>query len=171
MSLPTSDTVDESGRRTDAKILMPGEGPTVAIRENARCTFKIVGDETDGMFGLFEYRMQPGTAGPKPHIHRKMEEIFYVAEGKVAILVDDRQISAPKGTLAFVPRGAVHAFANPGKAAATLLIMFCPAASREKYFQGLAALTEGGRIPDKEALVDLMRENDQEPVEIDGWAY
>jgi len=45
-----------------------------------------------------------------------------------------------------------------------LLIMFCPADSREKYFEGLAELTKGGKPPDQRALLELMRKYDTEPV-------
>lgn len=171
MSLPEVKHFKEVLDRPAPKILMPGEGPSVQIGKGSRCTFKLVGKETHGLFGLFEYEMEPATAGPKPHIHKQMEEIFYVAEGEVELLVADRRLLAGKGALALVPRGAVHAFANPGKVKSVLLIMFCPADSREKYFQGLAKLTEGGRPPDKEALLELMRANDQEPVQTDGWTF
>jgi len=171
MSLPETKHLKDALDRPAGKILMPGEGPSVQIGKGARCTFKVVGKETHGLFGLFEYEMEPATAGPKPHIHRNMEEIFYVAEGEVELLVADRRVLAAKGSLALVPHGAVHAFANPGKVKSVLLIMFCPADSREKYFKGLAELTEGGRPPDKRALLELMRANDQEPVETDGWTF
>ncbi|BBD68996.1 cupin 2 barrel domain-containing protein [Nostoc commune NIES-4072] len=44
--------------------------------------------------------------------------------------------------------------------------MFCPAGEREKYFEGLAELLKDGQTPDRDALVELMRQFDQEPVEI-----
>lgn len=171
MSLPKDDVTTRTAAHGHPKILMPGEGPSVVIGKGARCTFKVIGKETNGLFGLFEYEMNPGTAGPKPHIHREMEEIFYVARGEVELLVGDRQILATAGTLAFVPRDTVHAFANPGDRPSVLLILFCPADSRENYFKGLAKLTRGGQIPDKRALMELMRMNDQEPVETEGWTF
>ena len=115
--------------------------------------------------------MEPGTAGPKPHIHQEMEEIFYVAEGEVELLVNNEKITGRVGTLALVPRGTVHAFSNPGKERSTLLIMFSPADSREQYFEGLAELTKGGRKPDPKELLELMRKHDQEPVEMEGWTF
>jgi quercetin dioxygenase-like cupin family protein len=170
MSLPMSDISTDSPSKAP-KVLLPGEGRSVSIGSGARCTFKVVGKDTAGHFGLFEYEMEPGTAGPKPHIHREMEEIFYVAEGEVELLVGDEKVTARAGALALVPRGAVHAFSNPGEKRSTLLIMFSPADSREKYFEGLAELTKGGRKPDPKALLELMRSNDQEPVETEGWTF
>ena len=171
MSLPDISIHRDEFKKAKAKVLMPGDGPSVQIGSGAKCTFKVVGKETNGLFGLFEYEMNPNTAGPKPHIHKEMEEIFYVVKGEVELLVGNERIAAKPGTLALVPRSAVHAFANPGNQKSVLLIMFCPADSRERYFEGLAELTKGGKIPDKDALMELMRMNDQEPVEADGWSF
>jgi quercetin dioxygenase-like cupin family protein len=170
MSLPSSN-ISTDPTSNPPKVLSPGEGKSVAIGSGARCTFKIVGKDTYGHSGLFEYEMEPGTAGPKPHIHQEMEEIFYVAEGEVELLVDNEKITGRAGTLALVPRGTVHAFSNPGKERSTLLIMFSPADSREQYFEGLAELTKGGRKPDPKELLELMRNHDQEPVEMEGWIF
>ena len=170
MSLPSSN-ISTDPTSNPPKVLLPGEGKSVAIGSGARCTFKVVGTDTYGHFGLFEYEMEPGTAGPKPHIHQEMEEIFYVAEGEVELLVNNEKITGRAGTLALVPRGTVHAFSNPGKERSTLLIMFSPADSREQYFEGLAELTKGGRKPDPKELLELMRNHDQEPVEMEGWTF
>ena len=170
MALPSSNISTDS-TSNPPKVLLTGEGKSVAIGSGARCTFKVVGKETHGHFGLFEYEMEPGTAGPKPHIHLEMEEIFYVAEGEIELLVNDEKITGRVGTLALVPRGSVHAFSNPDKERSTLLIMFSPADSREQYFEGLAELIKGGRKPDPKALLELMRRHDQEPVKMEGWTF
>ncbi len=144
-------------------VLEPGEGRSVAIGPN-RCTFKVLGKDTAGHFGLFEYTMAAGSAGPRPHVHHEMVEIFYVAEGEVQLEIGERTVLGHRGTVALVPRESLHAFSNPGPRSAVLLIMFCPADSREGYFEGLAELTAGGRRPDPQALLDLMRRYDQEPI-------
>ena len=43
--------------------------------------------------------------------------------------------------------------------------MFTPGGEREKYFEGLAELLKDGQKPDRETLLQLMRQFDQEPVE------
>jgi hypothetical protein len=50
-------------------------------------------------------------------------------------------------------------------------VLRVPAGSREKHFQGLAALTENSRIPGKEALPELMLANGQTPVKTDSWTF
>jgi hypothetical protein len=42
--------------------------------------------------------------------------------------------------------------------------MFTPGGEREKYFEGLAELLKDGQKPSREALLELMRQFDQEPV-------
>ncbi|MBE9155807.1 cupin domain-containing protein [Nodosilinea sp. LEGE 06152] len=143
-------------------ILQPGEGQTVQIRTST-CTFKATGQETHGHFGLFEFVMEPGTDGASPHIHKELTEAFYVVEGNVELVLGDRRIVAEPKTFILVPENTPHGFSNAGQTPATLLILFCPADSREQYFEGLAELTKDGREPTQAELLDLMQQFDQYP--------
>ena len=145
-------------------VLGPGEGPGVDIGTYARCTFKATGETTGGHFGLFEWTMGPGAFGPQPHIHKEMEEMFYVVSGEVELNIADRTTNAQAGTFALVPRFTPHGFRNKSTERATMLIIFCPADHREKYFEGLADLSKGGRMPDAVKLVALMKNFDSYPV-------
>jgi quercetin dioxygenase-like cupin family protein len=149
----------------DPIVLHPGEGEYVVIGGDTRCTFKVTGRNTNDHFGLFEVEMEPGAVGARPHIHRHLTEIFYVADGEVELLAGEQRLIGTRGTLLLAPPTAVHGFANTGDVRATLLIMFCPADTREKYFAGLAELTQGGRRSSRDELVALMHSFDQEPVE------
>ena len=149
----------------DPIVLHPGEGEYVVIGGDTRCTFEVTGRDTDDHFGLFEFEMEPGAIGARPHIHRHLTEIFYVVDGEVELLAGEERVVGARGTLLLVPPTAVHGFANKGGARATLLIMFCPAHTREKYFAGLAGLTKDGRRPSRDELVALMHRFDQEPVD------
>ena len=143
------------------RILLPGKGRSVSIGTGTRCTFKVTGKDTKGRFGLFEYAMAPGTEGARPHIHKKLTEMFYVAEGEMELVLRKRHVIAPPGTFMLVPERTPHGFSNPGTKPSRLLIMFCPADARERYFEGLAELTRGGRQPDQKALLRLMAKFDQ----------
>ena len=126
-------------------VLHQGEGEYAIIGGNSRCTFKVTGRDTSNHFGLFEFEMEPGAMGAQPHFHHRFTEIFYVIEGKVQLLAGEKRVTGTPGTLVLVPPNAVHAFSNFGDNRAIVLIMFCPADSREKYFKGLAELTRDGR--------------------------
>lgn len=143
-------------------ILQPGEGRSVQIRTST-CTFKVTGQDTHGHFGLFEFVMAAGTEGASPHIHKRLTEIFYVVEGEVELVLNQDRVSAAPGALMLVPENTPHGFSNPGSTPAKLLIMFCPADSREQYFEGLAELTKDGRQPSQAELLDLMQRFDQYP--------
>lgn len=146
-------------------ILAPGEGEHL-ITGNSEITFKAVGADTHGHLGLFENVIQPGGTAPILHLHRQMEEMFYVLEGEVEIQVGNQIVQGQPGAFVLVPRNTPHTFANRGTQPAKLLIMFCPGGEREKYFAGLAELLKDGQTPDRAALLELMRQFDQEPVEI-----
>ena len=83
-----------------SNYLAPGEGNSLPIGINP-LTFKAIGADTHGDLGLFEMTQEPGGMGASPHLHREMEELFYVLEGEVDILVSDKTIKAETG--AFVP--------------------------------------------------------------------
>ena len=113
----------------------------------------------------------------KPHVLRYWESQFrflnpaknrsgnrVYQRREIELIIGDQTVTARAGATALVPKEAVHAFSNPGSQRSVLLIMFCPADSREKYFEGLAELTKGGQRPDPQALLELMRKYDTEPV-------
>lgn len=147
-------------------ILQPGEGKSIAL-VTSTCTFKVTGKETHGHFGLFEFVMEPGASGASPHIHKQLTEIFYVIEGEVQLLLEQRTITATPGAMILVPESVPHGFSNPGAVRSKLLILFCPADSREQYFEGLARLTENGRQPSQSELLELMERFDQYPISVD----
>ncbi|PSN18232.1 cupin domain-containing protein [filamentous cyanobacterium CCP5] len=143
-------------------ILNPGEGKSVQIRSST-CTFKVTGSDTHGHAGLFEFTLAPESGGASPHIHKEMTEMFYVVEGEVELELDGAKQLASPGSFMHVPENTAHGFSNPGKTPAKLLILFCPADHREGYFEGLAELTQDGRQPSQEELLELMHRFDQYP--------
>ncbi|WP_036483188.1 cupin domain-containing protein [Myxosarcina sp. GI1] len=143
-------------------ILQPSEGKSVTIGTST-CTFKLTGKDTHGHFGLFEFTLEPETDGASPHIHKEMTETFYVLEGEVELVLGQEKITAVSGTLMNVPENTRHGFSNPSSMPAKMLIMFCPADSREQYFEGLAELTKDGRKPTQKELLELTQKFDQYP--------
>lgn len=144
-------------------ILQPGEGESVTI-DTSTCTFKLLGKSTHGHVELFEYTVEPETEGASPHIHKQATEVFYVLEGEIEFVLDRHRVTAVPGTLTSVPENTPHGFSNPSSMQSKLLILFCPANSREQYFAGLAELTKDGRKPSQEELLELMQKFDQYPV-------
>ncbi|MGH9116867.1 MAG: cupin domain-containing protein [Acidimicrobiales bacterium] len=76
-----------------------------------RAVFKADGTETAGGYSISEWWLEPNTTGPGPHAHPE-DDVFYVIEGTMAMLVGDHWIDAPKGSFVLVPAGITHDFEN-----------------------------------------------------------
>jgi oxalate decarboxylase/phosphoglucose isomerase-like protein (cupin superfamily) len=84
----------------------------------------------------------PGSAGPRPHVHRTFEELFYVLEGEFDFLLGVR---VGPGAFVHVPPGVAHDFRNPtGRPARWLGIVYPEALDR--YFEQVRALAATGRF-------------------------
>ena len=167
MSLPVYSQEEASNAKS--KIILPKQGRSV-IAGKAVYTFKVTGEDSYGKFGLFEVRMDSGY-GIKPHIHKELLEMFFVVEGQVTFLVGDEQVSLERGSIATIPKNKKHAFANASSSNAIMHLMFCPAAKRERYFEGLAEMAKQASAPDPQALRRHWEANDQFPEEDPNWVY
>ena len=70
----------------------------------------------------------------------------------------------PGGTL-FIPRGAIHTFANTGDVDATALAIITPGLLGADYFREVAAVLDSaaGGPPDLVAIADVMRRHGLTP--------
>src|SRR6202023_923460 len=118
----------------------------------ARAVFKAVGDDTGGRFAILESRPAPGAPGLPRHGHRRSDEALYVVEGQVVIDIGDRSRNAPAGTFAFIPRGTVHRFRNPGPLPARVLVIFAPAGLERFLEETAAAFAASGTPPGPSVL-------------------
>jgi len=59
--------------------------------------------------------MEPGTEGASPHIHKQLTEMFYVVEGEVELVLDQRRVTAAPGAFMLVPENTPHGFSIQGK--------------------------------------------------------
>jgi len=127
--------------RTQAFVVLPGEGSTMRGPVGGPLTIKATGDDTSGSFFLFENVVQPGE-GPPLHLHLDTDESWYVVEGQLRFKLDDAIQSVPAESFVFVPRGTRHCFQNVGTGPARILVMFTPAAM-ENFFRAHASLPPG----------------------------
>jgi mannose-6-phosphate isomerase-like protein (cupin superfamily) len=87
--------------------------------------FKADGGETESRYSISEWRLEPHTQGPGPHSHAE-DDVFYVIEGTMSVLVADRWHEAPRGSFVLVPGGTTHDFENRSDAPAALLNVSVP---------------------------------------------
>jgi mannose-6-phosphate isomerase-like protein (cupin superfamily) len=122
--------------------------------------FLATGASTGGDFGLYRWDMTGPPTGPGPHFHRALSESFFVLGGTVRIHNGDRWIDTGPGDFVHVPAGGIHGFRNESGAPASMLILFSPGAAREGYFEGLAALANGGERPGEQEMAEFYLRHD-----------
>ena len=74
--------------------------------------------------------MEPNTTGPGAHSHPE-DDVFYVVDGTMTVLVGDSWIDAPKGAFVLVPGGITHDFQNRSSTRAGVLNLSAPGAFEE----------------------------------------
>ena len=69
-----------------------------------------------------------------PHIHREMEESFYVLDGEFTFAVGEQEIPAGPGSYILVPRGTRHAI-TAGAEGGRFLTLMVPGGLEEMFFE------------------------------------
>jgi mannose-6-phosphate isomerase-like protein (cupin superfamily) len=75
---------------------------------------KAAGADTGDKFFVSETTIAPGFAGPPPHHHERLHDMFYVLEGTLTMTLGDQQHTVTAGGFVCVPPGVTHTFSNPG---------------------------------------------------------
>lgn len=164
------------GRRVrDGLVVPPGEGRRLMTAAH-EVTFKVTGDRTT-VGSVFEVVVPPGF-DVGAHAHANSEELFYVIEGELDLLAFEprertpdnweawqsasgaRPVRAVAGTVAHVPPGCPHAFANRTDAPARMLVQAAPPPAHERYFEELLEIFSDGGPPDRAAIAALRERYD-----------
>src|SRR6201993_3984889 len=141
-----TDAVNERRRKRMSKrppflVNKSGEGRTVAVVGDVY-RFLATGDDTNGMYALWEALVGPG-GGPPPHVHSREEEGFYVLEGEITFTVNGERVVATAGMFANMPVGTPHSFKNQSTKPARMLISVAPAGLEKMFFKFGVPLVEG----------------------------
>ncbi len=96
--------------------------------------------------------------GPPAHHHNAYDEAFYVLAGEMEFCVNDQTATVAAGAMAFIPRGATHAFCNRSTEPARMLVITTPEA-----IDLIMRMPEGSKSP--QAMRTLFEEHDSQ---IDG---
>lgn len=100
-------------------VLGPGQGRSYPMGRIG-AIFKADGDETAGGYSISEWWLEPHTQGPGPHAHPE-DDVFFVLEGTMSVLVGETWHHAEKGSFVLVPGGTTHDFQNRGDQRAGVL--------------------------------------------------
>lgn len=140
---------DARGAR--AVLVTPPEGKAMTAGGSGT-TFKLYADDTGGPVSVVEHPIDPGVLVP-PHIHSREDQISYVIEGEVEMLVRNEVYHCAEGAYLFKPRGVRHTFWNAGAEPARLIEISTPGGV-ERYMEELFAMLGAGQ-PDPERLQRL----------------
>ena len=88
-------------------------------------TFKATGNETGGLYSIFEVLEPQGARAPL-HLHRKEDQTFYVLEGEVTFRVGEETIRARPGSFVFGPKDVPHTYAVDSGPARLLFLLSPP---------------------------------------------
>src|SRR5207302_7667175 len=100
---PTDARMNESAAPSrKAVILGPGEGRSYPMGRIA-AVFKADEFESESRYSISEWWLEPHTQGPGPHSHPE-DDIFYVIEGTMSVLVGEAWTHATRGFLHSRPR-------------------------------------------------------------------
>src|SRR5262245_56944113 len=121
----------------DGYFAGPTDGTALTNPIGGRMVLKAPDHATGGGYSLHENILPPGSPGPRPHVHHRHEEAFYVLEGELMLRMGMRTITAPAGSFVVVPRGVVHQPSNPSTQPIHVLLIFSPA-GMERFFLAAA---------------------------------
>ena len=115
-------------------ILAAGDGDKQSFFGGGVHTWKLLAEQTDGAFFLFEDVMVKGKTTPL-HRHPEADEMTYVLEGEIVVNVDGKETRVGAGGMSFVPKGVPHAFLVVSESA-RLLSLHSPATSSQAFYRG-----------------------------------
>lgn len=101
----TTDTITT----TSSYRLAAGEGLADVWWKTGRVTVKASAAETGGRLAQLVVEGPRGDATPM-HVHRSDDELFYVLDGELTVLIDGERIDLAPGDFALALHGANHAY-------------------------------------------------------------
>lgn len=105
-------------------VLLPGEGRTYEMGR-IRAVFKADSAESADRCSISEWWLEPRTTGPGAHSHAE-DDMFYVLEGTMSIMIGEKWMEAPAGAFVLVPGGVTHDFENRGDVRSGVLNISAP---------------------------------------------
>jgi mannose-6-phosphate isomerase-like protein (cupin superfamily) len=130
----------------------PGEGRQLTVITDT-VTVKAETADTGGAYALYEVETPPAGGCP-PHTQRYDDEAFFVIEGRYDIVIGEERLDLGPGGYAFIPRGTVHAFVNPGPAPARMLALVTPGGIHGQFLDDVGDPT--GRAPWEPDMAHLL---------------
>ena len=106
-------------------LVPTGEGKAFWVTTSL-VTCKIVSQDTEGRFSLFESLDQPDS-GPPMHVHHREDESYYILQGDYEIHREgEAPLRATVGACVHVPRGTIHTYKNIASTPGRMVVITTP---------------------------------------------
>lgn len=132
-----------------------GEAANLGV---ARMRLLLSAEQSAGRISAGEFRGSAG-AWTVPHVHRELDEFFYVVDGSFTFTLEGQAYSAEPGSFIMVPRGTSHVFSAAEDG--TVLVLWTPG-GLEQMFLELGRLP-ADRITDPGTRAELSKKYDSVP--------
>lgn len=139
-------------------IIVERQAGQVIVAPGVEATVKIQGGHTSGAFSVTEQVFQPGFFVP-PHKHERIDEVSYLLEGVLGVMVGEKEFEAGTGSFVIRPKGVPHALWNVGKRPARFLDIYTPA-GHEGFFEEMAKLRSAPIPPSPDQIFEAARRLD-----------
>lgn len=128
-----------------------GEGDKQSFAGGGLHEWKLLAEETEGAFFLFEDTMVKDKTTPL-HLHPEAHEITYVIDGEIEVEAAGQRRRVRSGGLSFVPKAVAHAFIVVSREA-RLITLQSPGEVGQAFYRGAS----DAAIDDTADHLDLAR--------------
>jgi mannose-6-phosphate isomerase-like protein (cupin superfamily) len=125
-----------------AFLSLPTDG-TVGRIGGGEFRFRVPASATGGAVSMAQGSLAPGFLGAPPHTHAHEDEILFVLEGTIHVMVDEIVTEVPAGAIHVRPLGRPHTFWNAGTTTARWMDCYAPG-GHEAYLMEVATLFLAG---------------------------
>ena len=111
--------------------------------------------ETNEVFSVIELVTEP-RQGVATHVHQYEDELVYIIDGEIEVMLGEQKMNAGAGIMALLPRGIPHSFRNVGNRPSRILDVILPG-KFDNYFVELGKLYRAGE-PSSEQMDKLAQQ-------------
>ena len=130
-------------------LIQPHEGEK-ANTDTTSYTRKILKQHTGGAFSSLETVLKNGYLGAPPHLHQELDELMYVIDGTVTVMVGNDVVEVKAGAWHFRPRKIMHCFWNTCGKDAHVIDMFLPGGFEDYLYELCSVYKRTGSIQPEE---------------------
>jgi mannose-6-phosphate isomerase-like protein (cupin superfamily) len=139
-------------------VILPGAGEKGSFG-GIDAIFKLDKTHTAGNLGIVEMTVKPGYLAAPPHLHHNFDEICYLQEGSLNVMIGKEVTEIHAGSWHVRPRGIIHTFWNSGKQPAKVIELYTPGGF-EAYLKDLAELFKQNPNPPAPKIQSLAAKYD-----------